>query len=60
MAKEMCLLKVLNPAKYFWIANLPGAFDCAEYLFENHYGELNKRQKKAVDAILLKSGKYEE
>jgi hypothetical protein len=49
---------VLNPAKYYWVANTPGQFDAAEYLCQNHYQELSKKVADKVDQILLRSGKY--
>lgn len=52
--------RVLKPNKHLWFINVPPVFDCAEYLFENHYSELKSKEKSAVDKILLASGKYED
>lgn len=55
----MLINKVNNPRKYDWFVNVPGEFDCAEYLLNNCYDQLNAKTRRNVDKILLRSGKYQ-
>lgn len=50
---------VNNPRKYDQIINVPGAFDAAEFLYINHWEEVNAHTREKIEVILLKSGKYE-
>lgn len=49
---------VLNPRKYRFVMGMPGRFDAAEYLFENHFDDLPDHVIEQVEAVLLASGKY--
>lgn len=49
---------VLHPAR-FRNCLLPGAFDAAEFLVNNHWEELSYAVKRAVSRILINSGQYE-
>lgn len=49
---------VNNPRKYDRIINVPGAFDAAEFLYNNHWEDVNAHTREKIEAILLQSGKY--
>lgn len=49
---------VLNPARYRFVINMPGRYDAAEFLFENHFDELPDEVIEKVESVLLASGKY--
>lgn len=49
---------VLHPAR-FRNCMLPGQFDAAELLVNNHWEQLSYDVKKAVCRILINSGQYE-
>jgi hypothetical protein len=55
---EILIDTVLNPRKYYWIANVPGMCDAAEYLFTNCWDDISDKVKNRVESILLNSGKY--
>lgn len=50
--------KVQHPRRYDHVIGVPGAFDAAEYLLNNHYAALDTKTSKKVLSILEKSGKY--
>lgn len=49
---------VTKPMKYWHVVNVPGQYEAAEYLYNNHWDELTAKQAKAVEKILVRSGKY--
>lgn len=49
---------VNNPMKYDRIINVPGAFDAAEFLYNNHWEDVNAHTREKIESILLQSGKY--
>lgn len=49
---------VNNPMKYERIVNVPGAFDAAEFLYINHWENVNNHTRMKIEQILLRSGKY--
>lgn len=50
---------VNNPRKYDRIINVPGAFDAAEFLYNNHWEDVNIHTREKIVNILLESGQYE-
>lgn len=50
---------VNNPTLFNEIVNACGAFDAAEFLYNNHWEEVNVNTKDKIVNILLESGHYE-
>lgn len=50
--------KVMNPAKYYWVIGMPGQFDAAEKLYNDHWDELPANVANKVETVLQRSGKY--
>jgi hypothetical protein len=58
LALETIIDKVLHPRKYDNFADVPGQFACAEFLLEEYWYILSPKYKRAVSAVLVRSGKY--
>lgn len=54
---SILLAKLRSPNKYYWVANLPGLFDIAEYLLGS-WNDLSVSDQKRVRDILIRSGRY--
>jgi hypothetical protein len=50
---------VMHPKKYTHVIGVPGQFDAAEYLLNNHWEELTEKQASRVEDVLVRSGRYE-
>ena len=58
VAIETLIDKINHPRRYDHVIGVPGAFEAAQYLLNNHYDELNGKTKLNVAKTLVRSGKY--